>query len=363
MHARFARWLVVCAVMIMLGSLPAGAELATPLAGDSPVPVTLPRDDGPHNAAGIEWWYFTGHLQTAAGERYGFEYVVFRARPGDVEGFVSHFAITDESNGLFRYDQRILGSNDISASSDALDLKLRDWTMQGGNGDFALYAAMPGYALDVALAATKPATLHDSDGYIDYGNGTSTYYYSWTRLQLHGTLTTDSGAMAVTGTAWMDHQWGDFLTYQQGGWDWFAVQLENGTDIMVYLVRGADGSLLRVDGSIVAANGEVTYLRRGDFSVAAIGEWRSLRTGTLYPSGWEITIPVEEIEMTVTPILVDQELDTRATTGVIYWEGASRVRASIAGQLVDGRAYVELTGYAPFEPPTLPLSATPAASS
>jgi predicted secreted hydrolase len=284
--------------------------------------------------------------------------VVFRAKPGGQEGYVSHFAIADDTRGVFRYDQRILSAADVSASAQTLDLKLDDWTMRGGNGEFSLYAAMPDYTLDASLSTTKPAALHDGDGYIDYGNGTATYYYSWTRLHLQGTLTTAAGAMTVTGTAWMDHQWGDFLTYQEGGWDWFAVQLDNGIDVMVYVVRAADGSLLRVDGTIVAANGEVTILRPGEFSVAATGTWRSPHTGTVYPSGWEIAIPEEAIAMTVTPTMRDQELDTRPTTGVIYWEGESTVKAMMNGQTVDGRGYVELTGYAPFEPPRLPR-ATP----
>ena len=177
------------------------------------------------------------------------------------------------------------------------------------------------------VETTKPAALHDGDGYIDYGNGTASYYYSWTRMAVTGELDLGQGWRQVSGEAWMDHQWGDFDTYQEGGWDWFSVQLEDGTDVMLYLIRGADGEPLRVDGSIVSPDGELSVLGEGDFAIAVDGEWTSPTTGTTYPSGWTVTVPDHELAMSVMPSLPDQELDTRATTGVIYWEGEAVVTA------------------------------------
>jgi predicted secreted hydrolase len=209
---------------------------------------------------------------------------------------------------------------------------------------------MTDYAISLQAATTKPAALHDGDGYIDYGNGTSSYYYSWTRLDVSGEIDAGSGWEPVTGTAWMDHQWGDFATYQDGGWDWFAVQLADGKDVMLYLIRDAEGEALRVDGSIVAPDGDLTVLGAGDFTVTTTGEWTSPATNTTYPSGWVLDIPGHELTMTVTPTLVAQELDTRPTTGVIYWEGEASVEGRYRGEPVAGLGYVELTGYAPYVP-------------
>jgi predicted secreted hydrolase len=345
------RRLLAC-VMLLVISVPAAAEFnvqETPVAPDAPVAVAFPRDDGSHDV-NVEWWYFTGHLFTEEGERYGFEYVTFRARDDNLEGYVSHFAITDNPRRQFRYDQRLRGAAGVAGDSAVLDLDLDGWTMRGGNGRFVLAADMPGYAMRLEVATTKPAALHDGDGYIDYGNGTASYYYSWTRMAVTGALDLGQGWRQVSGEAWMDHQWGDFETYQEGGWDWFSVQLEDGTDVMLYLIRDADGHTLRVDGSIVSSDGELSVLGEGDFTVAVDGEWTSPGTGTTYPSGWTITVPDHELAMTVTPSLPDQELDTRATTGVIYWEGEAVVAATHRGRPVAGYGYVELTGYAPYVP-------------
>jgi predicted secreted hydrolase len=350
-HFGLLGWLLACLLIIAV-SAPGAAALhlqGTPIASDAPVPVAFPGDDGPHDA-GVEWWYFTGHLFTQEGDRYGFEYVTFRARNDNLEGYVSHFAITDNPRQRFRYDQRLRSAAGVVGDAALLDLDLSGWTMRGGDGNFALAADMPGYAMRLDVDATKPAALHDGDGYIDYGNGTASYYYSWTRMDVTGALDLGEGWQQVSGEAWMDHQWGDFATYQEGGWDWFSTQLEDGTDVMLYLIRDADGHPLRVDGSIVGPDGEFSVLREGDFIVSVDGEWTSPETGTTYPSGWTISVPDQELAMTIAPSLPDQELDTRATTGVIYWEGEALVAATHRGRSVAGHGYVELTGYAPYEP-------------
>ena len=205
---------------------------------------------------------------------------------------------------------------------------------------------MPGYAIDLALESTKPAVLHDGDGYIAYGDGTASYYYSRTRLAVTGTLTVDGERQAVTGEAWMDHQWGDFETFEEGGWDWFALQFDDQTELMLYLIRDETGRVVLVDGSLVAADGTLTILDRDDFTLRETASWTSPHTGVTYPAGWTITLPAEDLVVDLTPTLADQELDTTATTGVIYWEGEVLVDARRAGQPLTGLGYVELTGYA-----------------
>jgi len=315
--------------------------------GDAPVPITLPLDDGPHDAY-IEWWYFTGHLFTESGERYGFEFVVFTGERGGLPGYVSHFAITDNALNAFSFDQRLAFVTPATTDgfSDGFDLIVGSWSMKGSGGRDALQASMDGYAIDLIVEAMKPPALHDGDGYIDYSAGEASYYYSRTRMDVRGELTTAGGAAAVTGQAWFDHQWGRFSTFEEGGWDWFAVQLDDGSDVMLYLITAPDGSLRVVDGSIVDPDGVLTVLDQGDFTVESTGSWTSERTGISYPSGWNVQAPGAELILEITPSLLDQELDTRATTGVIYWEGEVIVEGTRAGDPVAGLGYVELTGYA-----------------
>ncbi len=318
----------------------------TPGVSDAPVPVTFPRDDGPHDVA-LEWWYYTGHLWTEDGQRYGFEQVFFKAQreSGGGVGLVSHVAVTDNERGVFQYAQRISLLPGLQTPKAGFDLAIGNWSMRGANGEDRLVASTEAYNLVLALRATKPPALHDGDGYIDYGGGQASYYYSRTRIAVTGTLAVNGEAERVTGEAWMDHQWGDFTTFRDGGWDWYSVQLDDGTDVMLYVIRAPDGRPLIVDGSVVDPAGRLTVLDREDFRAVQNATWTSPTTGITYPSGWMVEVPVAGLSLTLAPSMVDQELDTRQTTQVIYWEGEVVVQGSRNGQPVGGFGYVELTGY------------------
>jgi predicted secreted hydrolase len=201
--------------------------------------------------------------------------------------------------------------------------------------------------LALRLTTQKPAVLHDRDGFIDFGPGGGSYYYSRTSLAASGALTVDGRQFAVDGEAWFDHQWGDFISVGGGGWDWFAVNLADGTDLTLSLVRDRTGAPTLVYGTLVAADGSTTHLPADAFQVTVTGHWTSPRTGAVYPAGWHLAIPGQTLEVDLTPSVAAQELDTRPTTGVVYWEGSQVVHATRAGQAVAGEAYVELTGYAP----------------
>ncbi|CAA9525159.1 MAG: AttH component of AttEFGH ABC transport system [uncultured Thermomicrobiales bacterium] len=309
--------------------------------------VRLPQDEAPHDAL-IEWWYYTGHLFAPDGTRYGFEQVFFKGQPGAIAGYVGHVAVTDGARGRFVYDQRIGPAAGVSRPGPGFNLRLDDWAMAGSEGRDRLVGSVPGYGFALDLEATKPATLHDGDGYIEYGNGTASYYYSRTRMAVSGQLTVDGERVPVTGEAWFDKQWGDFRTFSQGGWDWFALQLDDGSDLMLYLIRGPDGAVGIADGSIVAPDGTLTVLERDDFSIVATDEWTSPETGVTYPVGWTVSLPRHDLDLTVTPTIPNQELDTRDTTRVIYWEGEATVAGTRAGKAITGLGYVELTGYAEF---------------
>jgi len=165
-------------------------------------------------------------------------------------------------------------------------------------------------------------------------------------MAARGSLTLDGERLTVEGQVWFDHQWGDFISIGGGGWDWFAVNLDDGTDLTLSLVRDADGAYPLVYGTLVDRDGTVHHLDRDAFSVEVTGRWTSPATGADYPAGWRVSIPGERLSIQLTPTVADQELDTRATTGVVYWEGSQVVRADRGGKPLGGEAYVELTGYA-----------------
>ena len=343
------------------------AATAVPSHGPDPLPVELPRDDGAHDRL-TEWWYYTGHLHAADGRRFGFEFVIFRAeRGGFPVTWASHLAVTDETGNAFHYAQRTAFGPQVDRTApgtSGFDLAIADlagaapWAMTGAEGTDRLAAALTpdeatragvpgGLGLALALRSTKPAALHGGAGWIDFGAGGSSYYYSRTSLTASGTLTIDGTPLAVTGTAWFDHQWGDFIAVGGGGWDWFAVKLDDGTDLTLSLVRDADGSYPLVYGTLVARDGMTTHLPREAFTVDVTGRWRSPTTGADYPAGWRITLPSKDLVIDLVPTAANQELDTRPTTGVVYWEGSQRVTARRGGTPLGGQAYVELTGYGP----------------
>jgi predicted secreted hydrolase len=344
----------------------------TPRPAD-PQPVVLPADDAAHDRL-TEWWYYTGHLVDATGAHWGFEYVVFRAeRGGFPVSWASHLALTDEAGQQFHYAQRAeIGPqvNVAAAGASGFNLAVRGldpsdpttftrapWSMAGSNGIDSLAASastaetrgdpVDGFGLALSLAAAKPPALHDGDGYVAFGPAGGSYYYSRTAMTASGSITVGAKTLQVTGTAWFDHQWGDFISVGGGGWDWFALNLGDGTDVTLSMVRAADGTFPLVYGTLVAPDGTTRHLGPGDFTVTPTAHWTSPATGASYPAGWSVAIPSAGITAQLTPSVPQQELDTRATTGVVYWEGSQRVTATVAGRDVGGQAYVELTGYAP----------------
>jgi len=364
--------LVGCSGPILANPLPSEAPIVRPTPAPSRAPdpqqVVLPRDDAPHDRL-TEWWYDTGHLVADDGRRFGFEMVIFRGERGDFPvAWASHLAITDEHGQRFLYDQRSeVGARvDRSVSSSGFDLSIQGdlspgipdlaaspWTMVGASGIDHLTGqgtsveGLP-FGLDLSLDANGlPPALHDTDGYIDFGAAGGSYYYSRTRMGATGSVTLDGETIPVTGDAWFDHQWGDFIAVGAGGWDWFAVNLADDTDLTLSMVRDAAGGYPLVYGTLVDADGATRHLTRDDFEVTVTKTWESPRTRAMYPAGWHISVPDESLVIDLAPSVADQELDTRDTTGVVYWEGSQIVSATRDGLPVAGEAYVELTGYLP----------------
>jgi predicted secreted hydrolase len=373
---------------VLRAAEPTVVPTATPTVAPSPpadpVRLAFPRDEGPHRRL-TEWWYYTGHLtptQTTAGATHdiGFEFVIFRAERGDFPvGWASHFAVTDAAAGTFRYAQRTeFGTQvDRSPAGGGFDLSITGtqtvaglpnpgagspgastapgspWTMRGVGGHDHLHASAEPGTIDVDLTTGRPPALHGGDGWIDLGIAGGTYYYSRTRLDVSGMFAPGGPgggggtATPVSGIAWFDHQWGDFIAVGAGGWDWFSVQLEDGRDLTLSLVHGPNGEHVLDYGTLVAADGSARHLDKTAFAVTILDRWKSPHSGGDYPAEWRIELPAEGLTIHLVPTLADQELDTRASSGNFYWEGEVSVDAiGRGGQPLKGVGYVELTGYA-----------------
>jgi predicted secreted hydrolase len=321
----------------------AAAAFVAPTPGIEPV--RFPDDEAPHDML-TEWWYYTGHLFTEEGRRFGFEFVFFQGIRGPFPPYyAAHFAVTDSAADRFEYEERS-GPDAPHPTDQGFDLRLGDWRMAGALGEDRLVAEMESFGIDLALSATRAPVLHGGIGYVDFGPAGGSYYYSRTRMDVGGTLVVDGRPHNVTGHAWFDHQWGNFIAVGAGGWDWFAMQLDSGDDLTISLVHDENRSVVMSYGTLVRAGGNIVHLETGDFVVTATDTWTSPHTGATYPSRWEIELPEHDLALEVVPSMSDQELQTIASTGVIYWEGEVEVNGRSGGRAVEGLGYVELTGYA-----------------
>jgi len=322
----------------------------------------FPADHAAHPDFRTEWWYYTGHLSTAQGRTFGFQLTFFRhalRRPDETRRsrwalhtlYFAHFAVTDEEGGTFRFQEKVSrGSLGLAGAETGRYLVwVEDWSARVEGQSHRLMAGREDMGLDLTLVPRKRPSIHGRDGLSQKaeGEGYASYYYSITRLMVSGTLSWQGHTYPVTGEAWMDHEFGsNQLRDYQAGWDWFSVQLDRDVELMVYLIRHRDG---RIDptssGTIIWPDGTANHLPLSALQVEVLGSWRSKKSGVTYPSGWRLKVPGYEVDLTLTPTLVDQELTTRKSTLVNYWEGSVGITGTVAGKPVQGRGYVELTGY------------------
>jgi predicted secreted hydrolase len=350
------------------GTIPVGGSLpaAHPSPTATPLPsVRFPQDEAPHTNL-TEWWYYTGHFHSGDGHEYGFELTFFQTLRGALPPYyAAHYAISDISRGQFHYDQQVaFGSPDAippAGSTNGFQLALNGWTIGGLNGHDQLHAAMANFTIDLKLTDALPQpVLHNGNGLITYGLAGYSYYYSRPLMMVSGTVNDHGKAVAVMGQAWMDHQWGDFLTLSGSGWDWYSIQLANHTEYMLYIIRDSQKRPVATVGTYVAPDGSVHEIPASNLRFEVLGHWTSPVTGGVYPSGWRVTISDPKLSLTLTPALRDQELVTAQSTGVAYWEGAVHISGQANGAPVTGQGYVELTGYATIpSAQTLPGTTTP----
>ncbi|MBF6590288.1 MAG: carotenoid 1,2-hydratase [Ktedonobacterales bacterium] len=335
------------------GMVATGGRL--PTVGPAPTPAPLPplrfpRDEAPHRDL-TEWWYYTGHFRTPDHE-YGFELTFFQTLRGQLPPYyAAHYAISDITRGEFHFDQRTafgtLANIPPAGSRDGFALAIGGWTIRGLNGQDQLSAAMNNYTINLRLSDLNPRPIaHGGNGLITYGLAGFSYYYSRPLMSISGTLNDHGATVPVTGQAWMDHQWGNFVSLAGSGWDWYSIQLDNRTEYMLYVIRDAQKRPLATVGTAVAADGTASEIPSSAIHTQPTGTWQSPHTSGTYPSGWQITLDTPGVALTLTPALRDQELATAQSTGVAYWEGAVRIAGSAQGRPITGQGYVELTGYA-----------------
>ena len=342
-----------------------GGELAGFARADRPRVFRFPDDHGPHPAYRTEWWYYTGNLESAAGRHFGFQLTFFRTALkaptdriertsawGTQDVYMAHFALSDVAAQRFHAFQRLsraaLGL--AGASAAPFRVWLEDWSVTGETAteqpvSMQLSAEEQDVALDLRLRSEKPIVLHGRNGLSQKGAaaGQASYYYSLTRLRSDGVIRLGDEEFQVQGLSWMDREWStSVLSEALQGWDWFAIQLTDGQELIVYQIRQQSGDIHPLSsGTLVAADGTPQALTSADFQIEVLRTWRSPADGTVYPAKWRLRIPGEAIELTITPYMADQEMHTL----IRYWEGAVRAQGTAQGRSLAGDGYVELTGY------------------
>lgn len=329
---------------------------------------SFPRDHGPHAEFRTEWWYFTGNLAAADGRAFGYQLTFFRQAlapepPGAAlrpsawaarQVYLAHFAVSDLSGRRFHAFERFARGAAGLAGAEwsgerGLVVFLEDWRAEGAGGPapfpLRLRAAEGEVAIDLVLEQGKPPILQGDAGLSPKGPepGNASYYYSLTRMPTRGTVAAGGPAVEVSGASWMDREWStSALPEGVVGWDWFALQLDDGSELMLYQLRRADGTMDPFSkGTVVAPDGSATPLAAADLALAPAGRWRA-PSGAEYPERWSLAIPSRQLELSVTPALADQELPV----SIRYWEGAVRVAGTRDGAAVAGVGYLEMTGYA-----------------
>jgi len=333
----------------------------------APQPLEFPRDQGAHPDYRREWWYLTGNLDSAGGQRFGFELTIFRfalapANPADVtvrsqpgtesspwrtrQIYLAHFAVTDVARHRFRFAVKLArGALGLAgARADPFRVWVGNWEI-AQDSVWRLQAAEKGYVLSLTARPLMPPVLNGERGLSRKSGepGNATYYYSIPRVSVQGTIVRNGRPLRVHGLAWFDREWGSGrLGPQETGWDWFGLQLGDGSCLMFYSLRDRGGTEDPYSaGTWVDAEGHSRPLSRGDVRIEVLDHWTDAG-GARYPARWRLAAPSIGLDVTVRPVLADQEL----LTSPGYWEGAVDVSGTRAGRPIAGRGYVELVGYA-----------------
>ena len=328
------------------------------------VPLQFPRDYGSHPQFGIEWWYLTGWLRTADHQPLGFQITFFRVRTGadaaNPSAFaprqllIAHAAISDPAHGRLWQDQRIrrAGLGLAQAALGDTHVWMDDWSLQRRAGTaqgnvYVAHVTADDFAFDLTATADSPPMLNGNAGFSQKGPGprSASYYYSQPQLRVRGSVTRNGHREAVTGKAWLDHEWASqYLNPAAAGWDWVGLNLDDGSAVMAFEIRDRHGRPYWTAGTLRDAHGHTQVFGPGEVSFTPTRRWRSPRSGVLYPVAERLRIGTLALQFE--PLLDDQEFDARLTSGAIYWEGAvSAITTGGVTHRTVGRGYLELTGY------------------
>ena len=325
----------------------------------------FPRDHGAHPAYRTEWWYFTGNLSDESDRQFGYQLTFFRfGVRGEVESggnpwqvrdlYMAHFTVTEVEENNFSVAERIsrAGPGLAGARTDRMEVWVYNWSAVMKESVIMLEARDGALELNLTLTPVKPLVFHGTNGLSKKGagEGQASYYTSFTSLETRGFLRIGENGLKreVKGTSWFDHEFGsNQLAQNQEGWDWFSLHLSDGRDLMLYFLRRTGGIIEPASsGTLVEADGTARHLPLEAVSLEVLDRWKSPASGGTYPGRWKIDVPAGKLELVIAPLVRNQELITKESTGVVYWEGAVGGAGTSKGEKVTAEGYVELTGYA-----------------
>jgi predicted secreted hydrolase len=322
-----------------------------------PRPLVFPRDHGAHPEYRTEWWYLTGLLDMPGREALGFQVTFFRVRTAVAPSasrfspqqlVIAHAAIADRARGSLLHDERAqrTGFGLVETATSDTDVRLDRWTIVRDDGSGEYRASIPARGFDLTLAArpTQPLLLQGHDGFSQKGPlaQQASHYYSRPQLAIRATLRLDGSARDVTGIGWLDHEWSSSVLADDAvGWDWLGMNLADGTALTAFQVRaGTGGRIVYTYASVRSPGGAARTFSGDAVRFEPVSTWRSPRTNATYPVAQRLRVGERVLE--TRPLMNDQELDSRSSTGAVYWEGASELLED--GQHA-GRGYLEMTGY------------------
>ncbi len=333
-----------------------------------PCDFEFPRDHGAHPGFRTEWWYYTGNLRDPDGARYGFQLTFFRRQlratderrqwpqPASAwrtdQVFLAHAALTDIDGGRHYHAEDIgRGALDLAGVENReqdVRVYLRDWEAVIGPRGHALAMTGAEFGFDLQLTPVKDLVAHGDRGYSRKGAdpARASCYYSFTRMKTSGTIRFKGRRLKVEGLSWMDHEYST-AALEPGirGWSWFSLQFDNGTELMLFLLNlKAGGYHPASSGTLVAPDGTTTAVTSDHIQAVALRQWKSPHSGAEYPLAWRLRVRQPDLDLRIATPVDDQEMITSRSTGVTYWEGSVTAQGRMAGQDVNGRGYMELTG-------------------
>jgi len=325
----------------------------------------FPKDHGPHPNFKTEWWYFTGNLISTNGEKFGYQFTIFRnaintdslvsnSKWRSNQFYMGHFAVSDIDNDAFYYDEKFSRNGNKLAGAtieNKFNVWIENWKIKQISDSthydlpkLEIIAEMENVKLNLFLTAEKPKILQGNNGLSQKGSeiGNASYYYSYTRLETTGIITINNNKHPVNGSSWMDREWStSALGKDQVGWDWFSIQLDDNTELMYYQMRKTDGGPdIFSKGVIIDSNGKKDSFNLDEVKLTVEDYWLS-PSNIKYPSGWLLEVPKQNLSLTIKPAIKDQLMNV----SVKYWEGSVNVMGLKLGKRILGRGYVELTGY------------------